>query len=284
MNQNFQTTRLFTFFFKTIFFSLVSVFIVSNPCLANDQTGAKKTITNSFGMEFVYIPPGTFTMGSPEDEPGRFDGETQHEVTLTQGFYMQTTEITQGQWKAVMGDNIAWYNNCGDDCPAENTSWFDVQDFIDKLNAKDEGTYRLPTEAEWEYAARAGTTTAFASGEITETEDEYDPNLDIMGWYIYNSDYQPQPVAQKKPNAWGLYDMHGNVWEWVADWYGDYPDSAVTDPTGPSSGEFRVLRGGCYANPARGCRSANRYKFNPEKRIFYIGFRLVLIPDRHQGD
>ena len=281
MNRNKQMSELYTFVLKAVLFSLFAFFIFSNICTANGEEAREKTITNSFGMEFVYIPPGTFIMGSPEDEPGRFDGETQHQVTLTQGFYMQTTEMTQGQWKTVMGNNIAWFNNCGDDCPADNVSWFDVKNFIDELNTRNEGTYRLPTEAEWEYAARSGTETAFASGEITETEDGHDPNLDSMGWYIYNSGYEPQPVAQKKPNAWGLYDMHGNVWEWVSDWYGDYPDSEVTDPKGPSSGEFRVLRGGCWANLARGCRSANRYKYDPEKRIYYIGFRLVRIPD-HQ--
>jgi len=245
--------------------------------------------TNSIGMDFVYIEPGTFMMGSPEDEPGRFSRETQHQVTLTQGYHMQTTPVTQGQWEAVMGDNPSYFDECGDDCPVERVSWHDAQDFITALNQQ-EGTtgYALPTEAQWEYAARAGSTTAFANGQITETGSGYDPVLDSMGWYRYNShaDHSTlflsgrgtHPVAQKDPNAWGLYDMHGNVWEWIADWYGTYPSSAVTDPTGPSSGTYRVMRGGSWRNNARYCRSAYRDYSSPGRRYYACGFRLVLLP------
>lgn len=164
-------------------------------------------------MTFNRIPTGTFMMGSPEDEPMRDSDETQHQVTLTNSYYMQTTEVTQGQWKAVMGSNPSWFSDCGDDCPVEEVSWDDVQEFITELNKLGQGTYRLPTEAEWESAARAGSMTAFANGDITETGSGYDPNLDAMGWYSCNSDSKTHPVAQKQPNAWGLYDMHGNVWE-----------------------------------------------------------------------
>jgi len=244
--------------------------------------------TNSLGMAFNYIEPGTFLMGSPPDEPGRYDNETQHQVTLTQGYYMQTTPVTQGQWVAVMGDNPSWFFNCGNNCPVEGVSWYCVQDFIEALNVL-EGTdrYALPTEAQWEYAARADSTTAFANGQITHIGSGYDPVLDSMGWCWCNSEPDhssrsdgkgTHPVAQKKPNAWGLYDMHGNVWEWVADWYGTYPYSAVKNPTGPSSGTTRVVRGGSWYNITRACRSANRNYCTPGVRSYDHGFRLVLLP------
>jgi formylglycine-generating enzyme required for sulfatase activity len=230
--------------------------------------------TNSLGMTFKVIPAGTFTMGSPSDELVRASDETQHQVTLSNAYYMQTTEVTQAQWEAVMGDNPSWFPGCSD-CPVENVSWNDVQEFIDKLNAMGEGTYRLPTEAEWEYACRADSTTAFANGEITEKYCGYDPNLDAMGWYCYNSGDETHPVAQKEPNAWGLYDMHGNVWEWCQDWHGSYPTGAVTDPTGPSSGTYRVLRGASWHDNAKSTRSANRHWSLPDERNGCHGFRVV---------
>ncbi len=239
------------------------------------QTSPPDTFTNSLGMTFKYIPPGTFTMGSPTDEPGRDSDETQHQVTLTQGYYLQTTEITQGQWKAVMGSNPSSFSSCGDDCPVESVSWDDVQDFVAAMNQLGEGTYRLPTEAEWECAARAGSTTAFANGGITETVCGYDPNLYAMGWYCHNSGDMTHPVAQKAANAWGLYDMHGNVWEWVEDWFGDYPSGSVTDPTGPASGSYRVLRGGGWYYYAGYCRSANRGGLTPDVRGGNLGARLL---------
>ena len=230
------------------------------------------------GQGFVYIQPGTFMMGSPTNEPGRNSDETQHRVTLTKSFYMQTNEVTQGQWKEVMGNNPSHFKNCGDDCPVERVSWDDVQEFIRKLNLRfGHGiTYRLPTEAEWEYAARAGSDTAFASDGISVLNCEYDSNLDAMGWYCgNNANGGTHPVAQKQPNAWGLYDMHGNVEEWCQDWYGDYPSGAVTDPTGPSSGSRRVFRSGCYYFRARSCRSASRSKHVPEVMGYSLGFRLL---------
>jgi formylglycine-generating enzyme required for sulfatase activity len=221
--------------------------------------------TNSLGMSFKIIPAGTFTMGSPTDEPGRNSDETQHQVTVSDAYYMQTTEVTQAQWEAVMGDNPSWFSGSSD-CPVENVSWDDVQEFIDRLNAMGEGTYRLPTEAEWEYACRADSTTAFANGEITEVGSDNDPNLDQMGWYRYNAGDETHPVASKEPNSWGLYDMHGNVWEWCRDRYGSYPAGAVTDPTGPSAGTYRVLRGGSWGFNAADARSANRYRSFPDQR------------------
>jgi formylglycine-generating enzyme required for sulfatase activity len=234
------------------------------------------SIVESLGMTFNLIPAGTFTMGSPTDEQGRDNDERQHQVTLTKPFYMQTTEVTQGQWQAIMGTNPSNFTNCGDNCPVERVSWNDCQEFINKLNQQ-EGTnkYRLPTEAEWEYACRAGSTTAFANGGITELACGYDRNLAPMGWYCYNSDYATHPVAKKTPNAWGLYDMHGNVWEWCQDWYGEYSSSPITDPSGPLSGLGRVLRGGCWSYDARDCRSADRGWLDPGDRSDIDGFRLA---------
>ena len=244
----------------------------------------KKT-SNALGMEFVYIPSGTFTMGSPVDEPGRYGNEQQHQVTLTKRFYMQTTQVTQGQWKVVMGSNPSTFQNCGENCPVETVSWKDIQEFIARLNEKESGKrYRLPTEAEWEYAARAGSTTAFANGGITELKCGKDPSLDAMGWYCGNSDKKTHPVAQKDPNTWGLYDMHGNVWEWCQDWYGEYPSGAVTDPKGPAKNilraffAYRVLRGGSWGDPAGYCRSTIRCWNHPDNRFNIFGFRLVRLP------
>ena len=244
----------------------------------NDRT--EKKISNSIGMEFVYVPPGNFLRGSPPGEPGRKSDERQQRVTLTNGFYMQTTEVTQGQWKTVMGFLPLHLRRCGDDCPVERVSWNDAQKFIHRLNKLDGARkYRLPTEAEWEYAARAGSKTAFTNGEITILDCGVDSALNEIGWYCGNSNVFPHhPVAQKKPNAWGLYDIHGSVAEWCADMYGDYPPGSVTDPIGPSDGTERVLRGGGSADDARGCRSANRTSLRPDIILDYIGFRLVRSP------
>jgi len=241
-------------------------------------SGPGKSFTNSIGMKFVFIPPGTFMMGSPSDEPGRDSDEKQHQVTLTRGFYMQTTEVTQGQWRAIMGENPSSFKTCGDDCPVEQVSWNDCQNFIRRLKQKEgSNKYRLPTEAEWEYACRAGSTTAFANGGITELKCGHDPNLDAIGWYCGNAGSKTHQAAQKKSNAWGLYDMHGNVWEWCQDWYGDYASGSVTDPKGPSSGTVHVFRGGSWINYARNVRSALRRRFNPAYRDNYLGFRAVRV-------
>jgi formylglycine-generating enzyme required for sulfatase activity len=247
-------------------YSNIEYFIISTPA----------TYTNSLGQTFVLLPAGTFTMGSPSSEPGRLSDEgPQHSVTLTQTFYMQNTEVTQAQWETVMGSNPSNFDGCPS-CPVENVPWNAVQEFIAEMNARGEGTYSLPTEAQWEYAARAGSTTAFYNGGITN-EHGYDPNLDAIGWYVYNSSSETHPVAGKAPNAWGLYDMSGNVYEWCSDWFGDYSSGSVTDPTGPSSGTFRVFRGGSWTSYARFCRSAERwYSIPQEHGDDYLGFRLVL--------
>jgi formylglycine-generating enzyme required for sulfatase activity len=266
------------------------------------------TFKNSLGQEFKLIPAGTFTMGSPADEPGRNDWfmenmETQHSVTLTKPFYMQTTEVTQAQWEEVMGSNPSEHSGCPT-CPVERVSWDDVQSYITKVNVTGEGVYSLPTEAQWEYAARAGSTTAFYNGGITELkcviwnpchnkEGPGDPNLGAIGWFCDNSvpvsqcsgSYTPptesHPVGKKSPNTWGLYDMSGNVTEWCQDWFWPYTSSPVTDPTGPSSGHqlpMRVTRSGCFVTDPAGCRSANRWMEFTNVRNGGLGFRLVRQP------
>ena len=218
-------------------------------------------------MEFVRIPAGSFVMGSPEDEQGRRDREgPQREVRISQDFWMGKYEVTQGEWEAVMGSNPSYNKDCGSRCPVENVSWDDTQEFIRKLNERETGSgqvYRLPTEAEWEYAARAGTTGARHGA------------LDEIAWYRDNSDLTAHPVGHKRANAWGLHDMLGNVLEWTADWYGAYASGKVTDPAGPSTGSQRVYRGGTWAEHARYIRSADRLKNSPGFRFPTVGFRLV---------
>jgi formylglycine-generating enzyme required for sulfatase activity len=231
-----------------------------------ERKGAKE-FTNSLGMKFVLIPAGTFMMGSPPDEINRRDDENLHNVTISNPFYMKTTQVTQGQWRKVMRNNPSGFETRGDNCPVESVSWDDAQEFIRKLNQMERtDKYRLPAKAEWEYACRAGSTTRYYFGD-----DEAE--LGKYAWYSNNSD-GTHPVGQKKPNAWGLYDMHGNVWEWCQDWYGEYTRS-VTDPKGPKSGEGRVLRGGSWFNNARGLRSAYRHRLGPGYRDDSIGFRLA---------
>ncbi len=231
-------------------------------------------------ITFVKIPAGTFMMGSPSKESDRKDDELQHQVTISKAFELQTTEVTQSQWAAVMGTNPSRFQkseNCPGELstvnnvsmcpnnPVEAINWYGAQAFIAKLNAKADGyRYRLPTEAEWEYAARAGTTGAYAG------------DLDAMAWYHKNSGKITHTVATKKPNAWGLYDMQGNVSELTADWYNrsSYSVGSVTDPVGPSSGSTRVLRGCGWSDPAQQCRSAIRNSHNPALR-FVHGLRLL---------
>ena len=245
-----------------------------------EPTSPQKTITNSIGMKFMLIPAGSFTMGSqisPEEVYKRYGGDAswykdehpQHKVTISKAFYMQSNEVTQGQWKEIMGANPSDFKDCGENCPVENVSWDDAQRFIRRLNEKEGGKkYRLPTEAEWEYACRSGTTTVFSFGDDGEKLDGY-------GWYSRNSNGRTHPVATLKSNSWGLYDMHGNVWEWRQDWYGAYPSSSVVDPTGPSDGERRVLRGGSWGSDLPDARCADRAGSDPLYRYGSIGVRCV---------
>ncbi|MEM9400204.1 MAG: formylglycine-generating enzyme family protein [Verrucomicrobiota bacterium] len=248
-------------------------------------------------MEMRWIPPGRFLMGSPEGEPGRSDDEKQHEVVLTQGYWMGRTVVTQAQWKAVMGDNNNPSQNKEqehEDSPVDSVNWDDCVSYCERVNEflklalhqeEPRGIQgvevRLPTEAEWEYACRAGTESAYNNGKNgTEPEGE-DPAMEEVGWYSKNSGSMTHEVGQKQANGWGLYDMHGNVWEWCKDWYDEsyYKESPLKDPQGPDSGlglDMRVLRGGGYWSFAGLCRSAYRNGSDPSGRSWRIGFRLVV--------
>ncbi|MGR9108790.1 MAG: formylglycine-generating enzyme family protein [Gammaproteobacteria bacterium] len=224
---------------------------------------------------FRWIPGGRFLMGSPKNEPQREDNEIQHEVTLSRGFWLAETACTQALWSAVMGDNPSRFQ--GLDLPVETVSWEDAQEFIRKLNADLPGAgFRLPSEAEWEYACRAGSTTPFHFGDnITPEQVNYDGNYPYAGGA--KGLYREETVAVKSLpcNRWGLYEMHGNVWEWCQDWYGDYARDAVVDPAGPPEGEARVLRGGGWFDNARDARSAYRFRDEPGYRNGLTGFRLA---------
>ncbi len=257
---------------------LVMAAVMCGQAQAGEKFAHAKPFTNSISMKFVYIPPGTFMMGSPENEPERHNNETQHNVKLTKGFYMQTTEVTQGQWKAIMGNNPSHFKDCGDNCPVEMVSWDDAQVFIRKLNQK-EGTnkYRLPTESEWEYAARAGTKMTFAFGNCLSTSQaNYDGNYPLKGCSKGTFRKKTVSVGSFSPNVRGLYDIHGNVKEWCQDVYtGDYQSRSVTEYTGSGGGSTRIFRGGSWSYEARDCRSANRDNFSPDNRVDDLGFRLV---------
>ena len=219
-------------------------------------------------MEMIYVAPGSFMMGSPTSVASRGDDETQHRVTLSQGFWLGKYEVTQRQWRSVMGYNPSEFHFGGDDKPVDSVSWFCCQKFIRKVNEQLNCGARLPTEAEWEYACRAGTTGAYGgTGE-----------LDEMGWYDRSYTDGPYSVGQKSSNAWGFFDMHGNVQEWCNDVYAEYSTGSVTDPRGPvglfNNVKDHVSRGGCWFSDARDCRSAYRSKGEPGQRYCYRGFRL----------
>lgn len=256
---------------------------------------------------YVLIPSGSFSMGSPSAEPGhRLSEGPQHTVVITRPFSLKVTEVTQGEWEALMGNNPSYHPSCGADCPVEVVNWWDALAYSNALSralglpecyalAGCSGTpgvaghscgsvtfagldcpgYRLPTEAEWEYAYRAQTTTAFYNGPITnEACDPLDVKLYDIGWYCGNSSDETHPVGRKQANAWGLHDMAGNVWEWTWDrsWR-DYSTETVTDPLGPDDGGSRVLRGGSFVDEARSCRGADRDNGVPNGRYGNYGFR-----------
>jgi formylglycine-generating enzyme required for sulfatase activity len=222
-------------------------------------------ITNSIGMEFVLIPAGQFLMGSDD---GYRDEPPIHKVTISQPFFLSIYAVTQREGEAVMGNNPSAFKGAPNR-PVEMVSWQDVQEFIRKLHTREGGTkYRLPTEAEWEYAAHAGSTTAYSFGDNPSYLREY-------VWYNENSNNMTHPVGQLKPNAWGLYDVYGNVREWVQDWYGDYSAGSVKDPQGRSSGSLRVVRSSRWCDNAWSCRSAARAHGSPDSNDGVIGFRLL---------
>ena len=225
-----------------------------------------------------WVPPGRFLMGSPAQEPERWDDEREHWVTLTHGFWLADTACTQALWQAVMGANPSRFQ--GAERPVETVDWDQVQQFIGQLNAALPGLDAgLPTEAQWEHACRAGTRTPFWFGDqITPEQVNYDGNHPYPGGA--KGQYREQTVEVKALpcNAWGLYQMHGNVLEWSRDWYGDYPADAVDDPAGPEAGRRRVARGGSWFNHARNCRSAQRNHWEPANRNDGLGFRLARGP------
>jgi len=226
-------------------------------------------------QQLRWIRPGTFIMGSPETEAQRWADEPPHQVILSQGFWLADTACTQALWQAVMEGNPSHFK--GEERPVENVSWDDVQDFLVRLNtvAPDPG-FRLPTEAEWEYACRSGTTTAFWFGDqMTPEQVNYDGNYPYAGGE--EGLYREETVEVKALpcNGWGLYQMHGNVWEWCQDWLGAYPAEMVVDPRGPAEGEDRVLRGGCWFSSGRFARSASRFAGGPGVRFADAGFRLA---------
>ncbi|MBI5545050.1 MAG: formylglycine-generating enzyme family protein, partial [Deltaproteobacteria bacterium] len=258
---------------------------------------------------FVWIAPRTFMMGSPSSELGRSGMEEQHQVTLTRGFYLQEKEVTQGQWQALMGNNPSTFSSCGTDCPVERVNWWEALAYANAVSTshglaecytltgctRTPGNdmecsgvtvnaaggdpyqcvgYRLPMEAEWEYACRAGTTTALYNGGITATGCNMDANLDAIGWYCGNAGNTTHRVGQKAANGWGLFDMSGNVSEWCWDWWGSFP-GAVIDPAGPGAGTSRVDRGGSWSSYAQSARAANRHPDDPGSRYYFRGLRLA---------
>lgn len=228
------------------------------------------------GLTFVRIPAGDFIMGSPSHEPTRRSDEKPHRVVITRPFYMSTTELTQAQWITVMGYNPSFFRDDGLQAPVERVSWNDVQLFLQHLNARGEGHFRLPTEAEWEYACRAGTRTAFAFGDRLSTDQaNYDGRYPLPGQGRGTFRAKTIPVASFPPNRWGLYDMHGNVWEWCADEYCPYQEGATRDPVNRCGSPYNVIRGGSWYFGADSARSALRYTHEPRLRGFSIGFRVV---------
>ncbi len=252
--------------------------------LAEEPVGGLPEIIEPIaGLKLKWIPAGAFVMGSPHNERGRHMNEKEHKVTISKGFWIGVYEVTQGQWKAIMNHNPAYFQK-GDNYPVESVTWLQVQIFCDKLNemtssSRPEGyVFALPSEAQWEFAARAGTSSALNNGKNLSDEKYNCDFLNEIGWYDYHHKNQStHPVGMKKPNAWGLYDMHGNVSEWCSDWWGSYHGEYV-DPHGPKKGALRDVRGGSWGNSAQICRSGYRSSFAPDKMSFFLGMRLALVP------
>ncbi|MDO4858214.1 MAG: formylglycine-generating enzyme family protein [Thermoguttaceae bacterium] len=269
---------------------LLGIFMVScswaDELPSNPKAGDRIVLTaDDIEYAFRWCPPGEFMMGAPKsewlDRPSSFwpYNETPHNVKLTKGFWLLETEVTQAMWQSVVGESIETKAKQGIDgrlygkganYPMYYVNWYDCQNFCKKLSEKLGQHVQLPTEAQWEYACRAGTTGAYAG------------TLDEMGWYVDNSGWTTHPAGQKQPNPWGLYDMHGNVWEWCSDWYKKnyYSKSPASDPTGPDSGSLGVCRGGGWDDYAGNCRSAFRTGYSPGVWNGDLGLRLLLVPSQ----
>jgi len=260
-------------------FFAVSLWIAggANLCDAQSpQAQSPKEIINNNGMKLVLIPKGTFMMGSPESEEGHEEDEVRHEVTISQDYYLGVYEVTQAQYEKVMGRNPSYYqgakvDNQNAELPVDSVSWDEAVEFCKKLSELPEEkkagrVYRLPTEAEWEYACRA-------TSEMVYSFDDERGLLPEYGWFDRNGSDRTHTVGLLEPNRWGLYDMHGNVWEWCSDWYGEYPAGAVIDPSGQ-----KESGGGSWNNTAESCRSANRFRDGPLDRYRLLGFRVAMSP------
>jgi formylglycine-generating enzyme required for sulfatase activity len=261
-----------------------SFFVWAAPGKKQERSTSAKQLTvvqdAIVGAKFVLIPPGTFTMGSPASDDMRTPSEIRRKVTITKPFYMQTTELTQAQWKKIMGSNPTSYPKCGDDCPVDSVSWNEIQPFIKRLNEMAGAeVYRLPTDAEWEYAARAGGSSRYMKYDFGDD----DSKVGEYGWHNENSGDKPHPVAQKKPNKWGLYDIHGNVQEYVQDCFSYYSASPVTDPFVAKYHFGKVVRGGYWAASPDYNRLAHRDDYREDRSYGSIGFRLAMNWQAAQG-
>ncbi|KAA0894944.1 formylglycine-generating enzyme family protein [Oryzomonas rubra] len=226
---------------------------------------AKDYTDATTGIRFARITGGCFKMGDTFGD-GASNEKPPHDVCVSD-FSMAKQETTQNQWKVVMGNNPSFFKSCGDDCPTENVSWNDVQEFISKLNKLSGKEYRLPTEAEWEYACRSGgKSEKFCGGN----------DVEAVAWYFSTSGDRTQRVARKRPNGLGIYDMSGNVWEWVSDWYDEKFSSIKDNPQGPSTGSNRVIRGGGWFMLPKNVRASVRSSLEPEVHTYDVGFRLVI--------
>ncbi len=232
-------------------------------------------VAASIDQEFVRVPAGSFRMGSPHDELGREEQEIQHEVVLSRPFYLAVTEVTQVQWGKVMGTNPSRFADCPD-CPVEEVSAHQIEAFLGRVSELEGVGLRLPTEAEWEYACRAGTETVFGIGDEVDTDRaNYDGHYPLAGQPVGEFREHTTPVASFPANPWGLFDMNGNVWEWTADQHCEYPAGQVTDPLGACATELRVIRGGSWVFGADSARCALRYTHRPQDVGSSLGFRLV---------
>jgi sulfatase modifying factor 1 len=225
------------------------------------------------GMTFLRVESGTFTMGSPAEEPGREAQEQPHTVRITRPYWLGRNEVTQREWQAVMGSNPSWFRDRADNYPVENVTWHEVNAFIARLNEQTPGArFRLPTEAEWEYACRAGTRSSYATGStLTHADANFARSPDTAA----RGDEETTATGSFPPNAWGFHDMHGNVWEWTADQHCPYPTGEASDPVGACAAPLKVIRGGSFYFGADSARCALRYTHRPQDRGFSLGFRVA---------